>query len=324
MKGLLKAKSATSQLVTLLGVVLVSSFVIGAVGSLIVSMVTHVPLEDISKMATAKVIEPRMIPVIRGLQIVQFFALFLIPCLICAYLFSEKPGRHLGFKPPHATAFIFAGILLMIVAYPFSGLLGELNRIIPLPTSWETWVAEKETDAAKSMKAMLGGQSIQTLIINLIVIAGLAAVGEELLLSGMVQRIFTRMFKSPWAGIIVAAVLFSALHMQFKGFLPRVALGIILGAIYWYSGSLWVAILAHFFYDAVLILLVYFNPSLMEKDTVMDDQKTGLVVIGIISLALTASLIRWMMLKSKTRYEEVYDEEINAKDHPFEFEKKIP
>ncbi|HEX2628090.1 MAG TPA: CPBP family intramembrane glutamic endopeptidase [Chitinophagaceae bacterium] len=318
MKGLLKAKSATSQLVTLLGVVLVSSFVIGALGSTIVSIVTHVSLEDITKMATAKVIEPRMIPVIRGLQVVQFFALFLVPCIICSYLFSERPARHLGLKPPHTAAFIFAGILLMIIAYPFSGLLGELNRIIPLPASWETWITEKETDAAKSMKAMLGGQNIQTLITNLVVIAGLAAVGEELLLRGMVQRIFTRMFKSPWAGIIISAVLFSALHMQFKGFLPRVALGMILGAVYWYSGSLWVAILAHFFYDAALILLVYFNPSLLEQDTVMDDQKLSLVVMGIISLVLTAGLMRWMILKSKTRYEEVYDEELNAKDHPFE------
>lgn len=324
MKGLLKAKSATSQLVTLLGVVLVSSFVIGALGSTIVSIVTHVPLEDIGKMATAKVIEPRMIPVIRGLQIVQFFALFLIPCIICAYLFSEKPARHLGLKPPHTAAFIFMGILLMIVAYPFSGLLGELNGMIPFPNSWETWITEKETDAAKSMKAMLGGQSTQTLIINLVVIAGLAAVGEELLLRGMVQRIFTRMFRSPWAGIIVAAVLFSALHMQFKGFLPRAALGVILGAIYWYSGSLWAAILAHFFYDAGLILLVHFNPSLLEKDTVMDDEKRSLLIMGLISLVLTISLLRWMILKSRTRYDDEYAEEINAKDHPFEFEKKLP
>lgn len=324
MKGLLKAKSATSQLVTLLGVILVSSFVIGALGSLIVSMVTHVPLEDITKMGTAKVIEPRMIPVIRGLQIVQFFALFLVPCIICSYLFSEKPGRHLGFRPSHTPAYLFMGIVLMIVAYPFSGLLGELNRIIPLPQSWETWVAEKETDAGKSMKAMLGGQSIQTLITNLVVIAGLAAVGEELLLRGMVQRIFTRMFKSHWAGIIIAAVLFSALHMQFKGFLPRAALGVILGAIYWYSGSLWAAILAHFFYDAALILLVHFNPSLLEQDTVMDDQRLNLLITGTVSLILTVLLLRWMIIKSKTSYEEVYDEELNARDHPFEFEKRLP
>lgn len=321
MKGLLKAKSATSQLVTLLAVTAVSFFVLGSIGSLIVAMINHTDIDAINKMAQAATITPDMVPLIRGLQVVQFISLFMVPCVICSYLFSEKPGQYLGLKRPHSIAYIFVGILSMVVVYEFTVWIGIMNKEIRFPDSMQNWINEKEADAEKSVRAMLADRSISTLIINLIVIAGFAAIGEELLFRGMLQRIFIRMFRSPWAGIIVAAFLFSAMHMQFNGFLPRFALGILLGAVYWYSGSLWTAIITHFFYDAVLIILVHLYPSMLESENVV--KISELAMVGIASLVLTIVLLRWMILRSKTRYEEVYAEELNAKDHPFEFEKKL-
>ena len=164
--------------------------------------------------------------------------------------------------------------------------------------------------------AWCGVMSVNDLIINVICIAGLAAVGEELLFRGMVQRLLIKMFKTPWPGIIITAVLFSAMHMQFYGFLPRFLLGILLGAAYWYSGSLWVAIVAHFVYDALLIVLTYFYPAMLNDESSV---KLGnLALIGSISFVLVALLIEWMRKKTTTTYNEVYaDDEVPVKDHPF-------
>jgi uncharacterized protein len=162
----------------------------------------------------------------------------------------------------------------------------------------------------------LSKHTIKDLVLNIICIAGLAAVGEELLFRGMVQRLFIKIFRTPWPGIIITAFLFSAMHMQFYGFLPRFALGILLGAVYWYSGSLWTAIVAHFVYDALVIVLVYFNPEMLKEGNA--PAATNIALIGSISFVMVVLLIEWMRKKTTTTYAEVYaDDDIPVKDHPF-------
>ena len=77
------------------------------------------------------------------------------------------------------------------------------------------------------------------LLIMIFLVGMLPAIGEELFFRGILQKLFIQIFKKAWPGIIFTAFLFSAIHMQFMGFFPRMALGIILGALYWYSGSLY-------------------------------------------------------------------------------------
>src|SRR5690606_34137954 len=120
-----------------------------------------------------------------------------------------------------------------------------------------------------------------------------------------------RAFKSPWAGIIISAAIFSAIHMQFSGFFPRLWLGVLLGVIYWYSGSLWTAILAHFAYDSFVVLLVYFNPEFLEKSKSITIGPENLIINGVVSLGIVTILILRMKKLSKTSYEETYRD-----DHP--------
>jgi uncharacterized protein len=139
----------------------------------------------------------------------------------------------------------------------------------------------------------------------------------------MVQRILIRLFRSPWAGIIVTAIIFSAMHMQFYGFLPRLMLGILLGVIFWYSGSLWVAILAHFLYDAVIIILAYFNPEMLDEKN--KTEFNNLAMAGMVSLAVVVLLIIWMKKRSTVTYEQVYaTDNIPVKNHPFDFDQNTP
>jgi hypothetical protein len=96
--------------------------------------------------------------------------------------------------------------------------------------------------------------------------------------------------------------------MQFYGFFPRLALGILLGAIYWYSGSLWVAILAHFVYDAILITLVYFNPAMLNDQPVV--AQDALLYAGLVSALMVTMNLHWMIKHGNP----VSDEQIEAEE----------
>jgi len=316
MKGLLKTKSAGSQFLVLVGITLVSVFVVTLLCTLILMSVTGISLNELTEITKMDLTKPGAIRIIRWMQIIQFLSLFLVPVIICARLFSNRPKEYLGLVKPSNNGYYITGIAIMLLAIPVSFLVGELNKIIPFPENIEQWITKSEEEAAKTMAALLSKQTVMDLVLNIFCIAGLAAVGEELLFRGMAQRLLIKMFKSPFAGILISAILFSAMHLQFYGFLPRLVLGILLGYIYWYSGSLWTAILAHFIYDAFMILFIYFFPDKIDETSV----KFNTPMIALISgcgLFLILTFI-WMKRKSQTTFAGVYtDDAIPVKDHPF-------
>ncbi len=319
MKGLLKEKSAGNQFILLVSIALVSLFLMANLGMEFLSAITGIDTEEFSDSANTDFSKPGMITFLRGMQVIQFVGLFILPTFICARLFSTDSQKYLGLKKPSNRFYFLAGIAIMIVALPLVNWLGELNRNFPFPESWQGWMKDGEEEAARTVKALLSKRTVQDLILNIICIAGLAAVGEELLFRGAAQRLLIKIFKNHWAGIIVAAFLFSAMHMQFYGFLPRFLLGILLGALYWYSGSLWVAIAAHFIYDAVLIVATYFNPEMLNDENVV--QTNNLALAGSVSFVLVVVLFEWIRRRSTTTYIEVYAEDDDMKNKPFDFEK---
>jgi len=316
MKGLLKSKSAGSQFVLLTGIALTSFFILGLAGTLILSAVTGIPVLEFSDMSKLDYNKPGIITFLRGMQVIQFISLFIVPVFISANLFSTDVKKYLGLKAPKNIEYFIAGIIVLLVSLPLVTFLGELNRNIHFPSNIEKWMKSSEDEASRTVQALLSHRSIKDLLINIICIAGLAAVGEELLFRGIAQRLLIKMFKNPWIGIIISAILFSAMHMQFYGFIPRFVLGVLLGLIFWYSGSLWTAIAAHFIYDASLIVLAYFNPSIIADDTNL--KLSNIALMAAVSFVFVVFIITWMKKKSAVSYSELYaDDEIPLKDHPF-------
>lgn len=319
----MKTKSALNQFLVLLSVVAVCFFVIGLIGTFILSALTGVSLEQMSDLSKLDFTKASHLSFLRGMQAVQFISLFVAPVLICSWLFSRDARSYLGLQAPSNSGYILAGVGVMLVAIPFTGWLGELNRNIPFPPDIASWMQQKEQEAERTITAFLSGRNLSDLLLNLLFIAVFAAVGEELLFRGMVQRLLIKMFRSPWAGILISAALFSAMHMQFYGFLPRFALGVLLGLIYWYSGSLWVAMLAHFVYDAVLVVLAFVNPETVKQEN--NISLTGLALAGSISLFLVFLLVEWMRRRSVTSFAGVYDgDAVPPKNHPFDFDQNTP
>jgi membrane protease YdiL (CAAX protease family) len=254
---------------------------------------------------------PNFLPFMRGMLLLQFLGLFVIPVLLFAYFSDPKPFQYLGLRQPSNTIYWVLGAGALLLAIPLVEYTGLLNRKINFG-SLQQWVKSSEDEAAEQIKFMLGKHTVGELIKNIFFIAFFAGVGEELFFRGILQRLFIRAFKNPWAGIIVTAILFSALHVQFFGFIPRVLLGTLLGAIYWYSGSLLVAIAAHFFYDAFFITLAYFQPKIVESaDASMFENQSSLLVMALVSVGIVGAII-WLMKKYSTAsYAEVYKH-----DHP--------
>jgi membrane protease YdiL (CAAX protease family) len=314
MQTYLKTKPVWIQLLLFVGMAFGLFMVLSLIGIAILSSMTGIGLKDLQNMADWDYTNPKMITYIRGLLVVQFIGLFAAPSLLYAYFADPKPLQFIGLKQPLKNRFWILGIVALLVAIPAVEYIGVLNQKIHLGNETQKWMKGMEEEAAKQIQFMLNKHTPTELALNLIFISLFAGIGEELFFRGILQRLFIRAFKEPWAGIVITAALFSAFHFQFFGFFPRLFLGVLLGAIYWYSGSLWTAILAHFLYDALIIVLVYMNPEMLKNadKPMLDMSNMGLM--AVISLGLTV-LVIWQMKKASTAsYAELYKDDRPPKD----------
>jgi uncharacterized protein len=303
------------QLLVFAGIAGGCFMLIGTIGSLILASTSGIDLLTLSDPDKWDYSDPSMLGFLRGMLVIQFIALYIIPVFIFARLCDSKPAEYLGLRSSKLLYYIL-GTIVLIIALPFVDWMGTINHnLVPESTSIGSWMKEAEEAAAKQIGYMLKRDSISDLLANLLFIAVFAGVGEELFFRGVLQRLFIKLFKNAWAGIIVTAIIFSAIHLQFYGFIPRLILGILLGLIYWYSGSIWPAIIAHFAYDAFAVIMIYFNPSLADQAAVTSFGNQ--TVMALISLALVVGIIIVMKKRSAVNYETMYARDKIDDSNPF-------
>jgi membrane protease YdiL (CAAX protease family) len=143
-----------------------------------------------------------------------------------------------------------------------------------------------EDDASNTLETILSAQSVKILLINLLLVALLPALGEELIFRGIVQQFGYRFFRNPVMSIWITALVFSAIHLQFEGFIPRFILGLFLGYLFFWTKNLVVPVIAHFFNNGLMLVMSYFNPELMAdlEETPMPDLPWYSVFVSIILL----------------------------------------
>lgn len=319
MQTYLKTKPVWIQLLLFAGMAFGLFIILTLVGTLMLTKIIGVGLTEVQNISQWNANDPRMIYFIRGLLLLQFLGLFLIPSLLFAYFSDPKPLNYVGLKQPVKPVFWMLAIVAMFVAIPAVEYVGALNQKMSLGAETQKWMKNMEEEAAKQIQFMLSKHTPKELILNLIFISLFAGIGEEIFFRGILQRLFIRAFKNPWMGIVLTAAVFSAFHFQFFGFFPRLLLGIVLGAIYWYSGSLWAAMLAHFLYDGFIIVLAYLNPSIVQNSDQSIINTSHLAILGLVSVVLTI-LILWLMKKSSSAsYEEVYQNDKPLQPDKFSF-----
>jgi membrane protease YdiL (CAAX protease family) len=191
----------------------------------------------------------------------------------------------------------------MIVAIPFINLLTDLNRQIALPEALapvENWMKATEAQLEALTLSILNVHTIKELIINLMLVAVLAGLGEELFFRGIIQKVLSEkqnMFVAIW----LAAFIFSTIHLQFYGFFPRLLLGAFFGYLLVWSNNLWLPILAHTLNNALGVVFYYLSFNGVKVPN-MDTIGTGdTIYLGVISAILTAFCIVKLQRELKTK-----------------------
>ncbi|MEO7174180.1 MAG: type II CAAX endopeptidase family protein [Saprospiraceae bacterium] len=193
--------------------------------------------------------------------------IFIIPGLVFFKLYPRKTTFSSYQDDPQLKYKLLTfGVLLIVLSMPLIQFFHVINKAIPLPD----FLVQLEHQTNDAIKGMLRMNNPKEFIFNLTVIALLPAIGEELVFRGGLQRMLHRDF-NPHLAILISAFIFSAIHLQFEGFLPRMVLGALLGYFYYWSGRLWVPILMHFVNNAVQILAVYLMQDQLVEMNVSDE-----------------------------------------------------
>lgn len=205
---------------------------------------------------------PVIIAMSKYLQIVSQFAVFIVPSFAFAFFAGRNSVSYLTLnKKPSWTNLLYAAMII-IVAIPLINFMGYVNQGIKLPEAWsglEKWMMESEAQAARLTEVFLNVATIGGLLINILMIGVLPAMGEEFLFRGIIQRLFHEWFKNIHLAVFFSAFLFSFIHFQFFGFIPRLALGMVLGYTFYWTGSIWTPILIHFINNSLAVLIYYFT-----------------------------------------------------------------
>jgi hypothetical protein len=236
---------------------------------------------------------------LKWLQFMQTIATFLLPAILGAWIWSDdhRPFRWLRLdKGAEWQQFVLA-VLIMVCALPAINLLADLNSRVRLPESLdfiEQIFKQQEETAARLTERFLQADSIFGLQINIGLMALLPALAEEVSFRGTLQQIIhgersaTNANKTHVA-IWVTAFIFSAIHMQFYGFIPRMLMGAMFGYIFVWTGSLWLPILMHFTNNGIAVVTYYLYGAENDAKNIADTFGAGDTWwVGLLSLVITS------------------------------------
>ena len=189
--------------------------------------------------------------------------IFVVPPIVYYYITrKEDQLEALGLRSPaEPTWIILIGVVLMFVSLPVTNQLARWNEGMTFPPAFEKledYLKMLEETATAATEKMLDVDTFGGLLLNLLIIALIPAVGEELTFRGVLQQGLMRKM-NPHVAIVISAAIFSFIHFQFFGFLPRLFLGLLLGYMFYITGSLWTSILMHFVNNGTVVVLYYLN-----------------------------------------------------------------
>jgi hypothetical protein len=246
LKGSYSHLNPVSKLLLL--IILVFSFLLF---SLLLGILVLVPFFGsgvISLIAAPDFADPTIVNALKVVQMLNTTGGLLLPAILFMWL-CNRPDSGSIYKHPHIPWLIVASAVLIIVAQPVVGLANELNSHLALP-GWlsdvETWMKDKENINAQVTEAFLSTVSASGFLINVLMIAILPALAEEILFRGALAGLLKDWTKNMHAAVLISSLVFAAIHLQFYGFLPRFLLGVVLGYLFFWSGSIWLPVAAHF------------------------------------------------------------------------------
>ncbi len=233
----------------------------------------------------------------------QHLGLFVVPALLFASLAHHDTREVLGIRRVPVKILLLAPPI-MLLCIPAVNAMAWLNELMRLPAALaplEEALQRMEEQAAELTQTLTGVPDLRFLMVNLVVMAAIPAIGEEMIFRGLIQRILHSWSGKVHVAVWTQAILFSAIHLQFYGFLPRLVLGALLGYLFVWSKSLWVPIIAHFTNNAVALLLMYLiaTGALSEElDAFRPETMYWVALAGTVPIAVG---LAWYIKRSSVR-----------------------
>ena len=240
-------------------------------------------------------------------QLVQSLLVFVVPALLAVWCWSRRPAEWLRLRAV-GNGWVYAiVVVLMIVAQPGINMLATWNEGIRLPafmSEIEQYFQDMEASARELTEMLAAAPTIGALLLNLVVLAAVPALGEELTFRGVLLGLIdgdttlgARISPSRRTHIAVwvVGIIFSLIHFQFYGFIPRMLLGVVLGYLLVWTGSLWVPMVAHFTNNALVVLLYFAEEHFAINSESLESFGTGTTSwAGWLSLLLSLLLL-WLV-----------------------------
>ncbi len=292
LKGIFKNTGSGFQLFLFLALLILGALLGALAGFLLSNWIYGLGIHELGRAIQSA--DPRALGLGRLIQVSGQIGLFVLPPLVLAYLVSPVSAPFLGFRNHLPLLGYLPWVLLMMACLPLIHALADLNHQIALPESFskiENWMKLKEKQAEEMTHFFLGVESYSGLLFNLFMVALIPAFGEELVFRSALQPLLGKITRSQHAGVIISALLFSAMHIQFYGLFPRFVLGLFLGYAFLWTRSIWVPMLMHFVNNAAAIIVFYLFHNGHIAIQMDEFGAGGGLTTRILSIILSLSLV---------------------------------
>ncbi len=240
--------------------------------------------------------------VLKVTQIISSVGIMIVPSFIFISLIKQKASSYLYLSKPFSLRQFLLTNVVYFASVPFVTGLTILNQNIYLPERWhslESYILESEQKIELLTYQMLDLSAPYSWITNFLVIAVVAGLSEEILFRGTLQRILTSSMKRTWLAILITNIIFSFIHFQFFGFIPRLALGIILSLIVLRTYNLWLAIYAHTLNNTMALIEIHFDMKDSFLDCILNLSPAYSILIYAASFSLTVFAISKLKVRSR-------------------------
>lgn len=296
MKLLSNERSASSSILIILGLFLINYLFIGGIVQLLIMFASGIGLSDLIESGgnIAKLPNAWLTMIVS--QGVASLIAFVGTAWMYWQIIEKQDWNLLNSRPFPSIQIIGLVIVIQLAFMGFNGWLQDINQKMVLPeflSGLEALMKSMEESLAEATKMLTSFSSFWQFLLAFLVIAVIAGIGEELLFRGLVLRKLFIGTNNIHLAVWGSAIIFSAIHFQFYGFLPRMMLGVMFGYFYYWTGNLWVPIVAHIFNNGLAVTVMYLNNlKVIDVDVETMDDVPTLAIIS--SLVVSVGLMFFM------------------------------
>lgn len=290
-----------SKIFILVGMVLIFTFAFMGVGMFLSKYIFGV---DVIREPSLLNEFGNNIYVLRSLKLIQVLNTiggFLLPAILFSRALQQKPNLFIRYAVKPRWTSVIVALLIMLISSPLISALIQWNEAYKFPAAMadlEYKLRATQTAAEELTAAFIKTENMGGLLLNLFIVALLPAVCEEFFFRGAFMRFLMICIKNKHISVMLTALVFSVMHGEFYGLLPRFVLGLFLGYIAWFSGSIWPAVAAHFLNNGLALTASYYHWD-QSGIAIFDEHFVFPKYAVVLSAGLTAGLIWWMRIESR-------------------------